>query len=369
MSDPYTVAQPAHLNTKLPQILKTSITDLLKIQHPILLAGMNNVASAPLAAAVSNAGGLGSIGGVTMTPVMLRKEIAKMQELLEDKTAFGVDLLLPQVGGSARKTNTDYTNGTLPELVDIIIENKARLFISAVGVPPKWVVDKLHSAGILVMNMCGHPRHVDKAVDVGVDIVCCQGYEGGGHTGEIGTLGLIPMCIDRVKGKTSKLHGGPIHVIAAGGIFDGRGVAACLALGAEACWVGTRFIASVEATTSKRHKDAVLKSGATDTIRTLIYSGRPMRVIKTDYVMGWENNRQEDIRRMTSDGILPIQHDGLTHLKAKKPFSLAKVYPMLVGQACGGVTEIKPALEIVNELVTESATILRQKTKLLVAKM
>eukprot|EP01060_Flectonema_neradi_P017528 TRINITY_DN243_c1_g1_i1.p1 TRINITY_DN243_c1_g1~~TRINITY_DN243_c1_g1_i1.p1 ORF type:complete len:384 (+),score=102.38 TRINITY_DN243_c1_g1_i1:41-1153(+) len=367
MSDPYTVPQPSSLNTKLPQILKTSVTDLLKIKHPILLAGMNNVASAPLAAAVSNAGGLGSIGGVAMTPAMLRKEIARLKEQLEDKTAFGVDLLLPQVGGNARKTNTDYTNGTLPELVDIIIESQARLFISAVGVPPKWVVDKLHGAGIICMNMCGHPRHVDKAVEVGIDIVCCQGYEGGGHTGEIGTLGLIPMCIDRVKGKTSPLHGGPIHVIAAGGIFDGRGVAACLALGAEAVWVGTRFIASVEATTSKRHKEAVLKSGATDTIRTIIYSGRPMRVIKTDYVMGWENNRAEEIRTLTSKGVLPVKHDGITARKQGKPFSLAKVYPMLVGQACGGVTEIKPALEIVNEFVTEAATILNQKTKLLVS--
>eukprot|EP01059_Diplonema_ambulator_P008011 TRINITY_DN1753_c0_g1_i1.p1 TRINITY_DN1753_c0_g1~~TRINITY_DN1753_c0_g1_i1.p1 ORF type:complete len:355 (+),score=100.37 TRINITY_DN1753_c0_g1_i1:56-1120(+) len=351
------------------QVLRTAVTDLLKIKHPVLLAGMNNVASADLAAAVSNAGGLGSIGGVMMTPPMLRKELKQLKEKLVDKTCFGVDLLLPQVGGNARKTNYDYTGGTLPELIDIVIENEARLFISAVGVPPRWAVEKLHKAGILVMNMCGHPRHAQKAIDVGVDILCCQGYEGGGHTGEIGTMALIPMCIDAAKGRKSELHGGPIHVIAAGGIYDGRGVAACLALGAEAVWVGTRFIASEEATTSKRHKDYVVNSSATDTIRTLIYTGRPLRVIKTDYVMDWENNRAEEIRKLTSSGTLPVKQDAINARKQGKQWSVAKVHPMLVGQACGGVKEILPAKQIVEDLVTEAAEVLRYRATTNLAKL
>eukprot|EP01064_Diplonema_japonicum_P017304 TRINITY_DN2537_c0_g1_i1.p2 TRINITY_DN2537_c0_g1~~TRINITY_DN2537_c0_g1_i1.p2 ORF type:complete len:387 (+),score=146.81 TRINITY_DN2537_c0_g1_i1:102-1163(+) len=345
------------------QILRTDITDLLKIKHPVLLAGMNNVASAELAAAVSNAGGLGSVGGVQMTPKMLRKELKELKSKLVDKTCFGVDLLLPQVGAGARKTNFDYTGGTLPELIDIVIEEQARLFISAVGVPPRWAVEKLHKAGILVMNMCGHPRHAEKAMAVGVDVLCCQGYEGGGHTGEIGTMALIPMCVDAAKGKKSELHGGPIHVIAAGGIYDGRGVAASLSLGAEAVWVGTRFIASEEATTSKRHKDLVVQSSATDTIRSLIYTGRPLRIIKTDYVMGWENNRQEEIRSLTSQGILPVKNEAMQAIKAKKPWSIAKVHPMLVGQACGGVKEILPAKTIVDNLVTEAAAILAKRNQ------
>merc|ERR1712054_359990 len=130
-----------------PQKIRTPITEMFGIKHPVLLAGMNVAAGPKLAAAVTNAGGLGVIGGVGYTPDMLREQIAELKEHLDDKNApFGVDLLLPQVGGSARKTNYDYTDGHLPELVDIIIEEKASLFVSAVGVPPKWAVEKLHAA-------------------------------------------------------------------------------------------------------------------------------------------------------------------------------------------------------------------------------
>ncbi|KAG8984158.1 hypothetical protein FRB90_005511, partial [Tulasnella sp. 427] len=202
-------------------VISTPITELFKIQHPILLAGMNVAAGPELAAAVTNAGGLGVIGGVGYTPKMLRSQIKALKADLKDPNApFGVDLLLPQVGGSARKTNYDYTKGQLPELIDVIIEEKASLFVCAIGVPPKEAVDKLHSAGIPVMNMVGHPKHVGKALEAGVDLICAQGSEGGGHTGDIPTSLLIPACVDAVKGKKSSLTGGPIHVIAAGGIFD-----------------------------------------------------------------------------------------------------------------------------------------------------
>merc|ERR1719210_998444 len=137
-----------------------------------------------------------------------------LKDDLEDKNApFGVDLLLPQVGGGARKTNKDYTGGTLPELIDIIIEEKAALFVAAVGVPPKWAVDKLHGAGIPVMNMIGSPKHVAKALEVGVDIICAQGGEGGGHTGEIATSLLIPKVVDLCKGKISSLTGKNVAVV------------------------------------------------------------------------------------------------------------------------------------------------------------
>ncbi|KAL6173099.1 hypothetical protein ACJQWK_00666 [Exserohilum turcicum] len=138
-----------------------------------MLAGMNVAAGPRLAAAVTNAGGLGVIGGVGYTPDMLREQIAELKEYLNDKSApFGIDLLLPQVGGSARKTNYDYTKGKLNELVDIVIESGAKLFVSAVGVPPKAIVEKLHKAGVLYMNMIGHPKHIKKCLDIGVDIIC-----------------------------------------------------------------------------------------------------------------------------------------------------------------------------------------------------
>ncbi|TFY56454.1 hypothetical protein EVJ58_g7631, partial [Rhodofomes roseus] len=192
-------------------VISTPVTELFGIKHPILLAGMNVAAGSELAAAVTNAGGLGVIGGHGYTPKILRQQIRAIKADLKDKNApFGVDLLIPQVGGNARKTNKDYQNGQLPQLIDIIIEEKARLFVSAVGIPPKWAVDKLHAAGIPVMNMVGHPKHVARALSVGVDLICAQGGEGGGHTGDVPCSLLIPACVDAVKGKTSPLTGKPV---------------------------------------------------------------------------------------------------------------------------------------------------------------
>ena len=127
-----------------------------------------------------------------------------MKKGLNDPNApFGVDLLLPKIGDGARKTNYDYTKGKLDKLVDIIIESGAKLFVCAIGVPPKHIVDKLHAANILVANMVGHPKHVKYALAAGADIICAQGGEGGGHTGNIPTSILLPKCVDLCKGKKS----------------------------------------------------------------------------------------------------------------------------------------------------------------------
>jgi NAD(P)H-dependent flavin oxidoreductase YrpB (nitropropane dioxygenase family) len=166
----------------------------------------------------------------------------------------------------------DYTKGKLDELISIVIESGAKLFVSAVGVPPKAVVDRLHAAGILYMNMIGHPKHVQKSLDCGADIICAQGGEGGGHTGDVPTSILIPTVAKLVKGKKSPLTGGPVQVVAAGGIFSGQSVAAALMLGASAVWVGTRFVLSEEAGAPKAHQDAVQTAGFDDNIRTIIFT-------------------------------------------------------------------------------------------------
>merc|ERR1719422_2734584 len=136
--------------------------------------------------------------------------IDELKEKLIDKTAFGVDLLIPQVGGSARKTNYDYTKGALPEMIDIICASGCRLFVCAVGVPPRWCVDRLHAAGIPVMQMVGSPRHVRPALEAGVDIVCAQGTEGGGHTGDVASMVLLPQVVGMCRGRVSPLTGGPV---------------------------------------------------------------------------------------------------------------------------------------------------------------
>lgn len=348
----------------LRESFRTPITSLFNIRHPVILAGMNAVAHARLVAAVSNAGGLGVIGGLTFTPKMLRRQIAEVKEHLVDKRnpKFGVDLAIPQIGGSARKTNYDYTHGHLMELIDIIIEEKASLFVCAVGVPPRRVVDKLHAAGIPIMNMVGAPRHVEKALKAGVDIICAQGTEGGGHTGAISSSVLIPIIVDKCKGRVSPLTGGPIHVVAAGGIFDGRGLAAALSWGASAVWVGTRFIAAEEAAAPRRHQEAVLKARAHQTVTTLIYSGRPLRVYETEYVKDW-NSRPMEVKRLCDKGVLPFQHE-LDETKKKNPDKLGDLFingmPFLMGQGAAGVKDVRPAKDIVEDMVREAIEITRR---------
>ncbi|KAI0255973.1 2-nitropropane dioxygenase [Lactifluus subvellereus] len=341
-------------------VISTPITELFGIKHPILLAGMNVAAGPELAAAVTNAGGLGVIGGVGYTPKILRQQIKSLKKELKNPDApFGVDLLLPQLGGSARKTNHDYTHGHLSELIDVITEEKARLFVSAVGVPPKEVIDKLHQAGILVMNMIGHPKHVKKALDVGVDLICAQAGEGGGHTGDISASILIPAVVDAVKGRTSPFTGQPIWVVGAGAVYDGRGLAANLVYGAQAVWVGTRFVASEEAGATKAHKEAVLAADHGDVVRTLIYTGRPLRVRRTPYVDDWEVNRQAEIKELTSKGIIPNQHE-----VAKHPEKSVKAVTFMMGNVAALVNDILPAQTIVDNMVSDAAKILRDRSKL-----
>ncbi|KAJ7759137.1 2-nitropropane dioxygenase [Mycena metata] len=336
--------------------ISTPITTLFGIRHPVFLAGMDSAAGPELAAAVCNAGGMGVIGGYGFTPAALRGQIREIKVGLIDKNApFGVDLLIPQVGGSARKTNSDYTKGQLPELIDVIIEEKAALFVCAVGVPPRDVVERLHKAGIPVMNMVGHPKHVSKALAAGVDLICAQAGEGGGHTGSVAASILIPACVDAVKGHKSPLTGKPVYVVGAGAVYDGRGLAANLMWGAGAVWVGTRFLASEEASAPKAHKEHVLSAGFDDAVTTLIYSGRPMRVKRTPYVDDWNTNREAEIKELTAKGILPHQHE-----LEKYPEKTVEGARWPIGSVAALIHAVLPAKVIVENMVTEAAALLTQ---------
>ncbi|KAI9755893.1 MAG: translation initiation factor eIF3 subunit g [Chaenotheca gracillima] len=338
-----------------PQQLRTVTTDLLNIKHPIMLAGMNVAAGPKLAAAVTNAGGLGVIGGVGYTPDMLREQIAELKGFLNDKNApFGVDLLIPQVGGNARKTNYDYTKGKLDELVEIIIDSGAKLFVSAVGVPPKKTVDRLHEAGVLYMNMIGHPKHVKKCLEVGADMICAQGGEGGGHTGDVPTTILIPTVAAMCRGKKSPLTGKDVQVIAAGGLFNGQSVAAALMLGANAVWIGTRFVLSEEAGAPKAHQEAVRTSGFDDNVRTIIFTGRPLRVRMNEYIRNWEENRAQEIKELTNKGTIPVEHDFETLGDDIDDDTMDNARPFLMGKAAAVVNERKSAKEIVDEMVNDA---------------
>jgi len=295
--------------------------------------------------------------------VMLRDLIKEMKSLMKDpKLPFGVDLLIPAVGGTARKTNYDYTKGALNELIDIIIEGGAKLFVSAVGVPPKWVVDKLHKAGVLYMNIIGHPKHVHKACEIGADLICAQGGEAGGHTGDIPFSVLIPACADACKNYKSPLTGKPVQLVAAGGVNDGRSLAAALMLGASGVWIGTRFITAKEAGASEYAKKLVIDAGFDSVVKSTIWTGRPLRAARTPYVDDWEKNRQQEIAELTSKGILPVEHD-LDRLNAEGKLTeeielQAAVKPM--GMVAGLVNKPnQSAGEIVREIVEEAAVLLK----------
>ncbi|GBG27656.1 Beta-hexosaminidase subunit beta [Hondaea fermentalgiana] len=327
---------------------------------PIVLAGMAKVSNAKLCAAVTNAGGLGVIGGAMKTPDQLRQDIAEIKAEIGSSQPFGVDLLLPKVGEGARKTNYDYTKGALGEIVDILCKEKPAMFVSAVGVPPAWAVEKLHEAGVLVANMVGHPKHCKGALEVGCDVLIAQGSEAGGHTGDIATSVLVPQVVDAAQKAISPLTGKPVQVLAAGGIYDGRGLAMALSLGASGVWVGTRFIAAEESGATPMHQQLVLEKGSGDTIRTTLYTGRPLRCVANEFNTDWEENRKEEIKSLQSQGKI-VYATLVRGARARgEHFDIARTYPQYVGQGIGGIHKVMPAQEIVEEMMNDACAILQR---------
>lgn len=200
--------------------------------------------------------------------------------------------------------------------------------------------------------MIGHPKHVQKCLDLGVDLICAQGGEGGGHTGDVPTSVLIPEVRRLVAGKTSPMTGQPVQVVAAGGIFDGQSLAAAMALGATAVWVGTRFVLSEEAGAPKAHKEAVRTSGFDDNVRTIIFTGRPLRVRRNPYIDNWEENRQADIKDYTSKGVIPVEADLEKMGDDIDDETMDNARPFLMGKVAAVVNEKKTAKEIVDEMVS-----------------
>ena len=259
----------------------------------------------------------------------------------------------------------DYTKGKLDDLITIIIDSGAKLFVSAVGVPPAHVVTRLHNAGVLYMNMIGHPKHVQKCLDVGADLICAQGGEGGGHTGDVPTTILIPTVAQMCKGKKSPMTGQEVQVVAGGGLFNGQSLAAALMLGASAVWIGTRFVLSEEAGAPKAHQEAVRTSGFDDNVRTIIFTGRPLRVRTNPYIENWETNRAQEIKDLTAKGTIPVEHDFETLGDEIDDDTMDNARPFLMGKAAAVVNERKSAKEIVDEMVGDAVQCLGTGQKML----
>ncbi len=309
--------------------MRTRLTEILDIEHPVMLAGMGGVSYSDLVVAVSEAGGFGCLGASTMSDAELDAQMADVRSRTDKP--YGVDLLTA-VGAQIDK-------------VERIIAAGATMYVAGLGVP-REVVELCHSKGVLVMNMCGKVRHAVDAVAAGCDIVVAQGTEAGGHTGRIATNTLVPLIVDAV--------GDQVPVVAAGGIFDGRGLASALTLGADGIWVGTRFIATPEAHTVDGYKERLVGMGEDETIVTRAYTGKTCRVVRTRYADEFEaaGGQPEPFPMQ----VFKSMEDGANHLGAEgRPdgLDIDKEF-MPAGQGVGGIQDLVPAGQLVEQFVREA---------------
>ena len=311
-------------------MLRTDICDRLGIDHPIVLAGMGGVSMHALTAAVSNAGGLGVLGGATVDAESLRQEIRQTRQLTDKP--FAVDLLAP-----------------IPDMIrshmQVIFEEGVKIFVAGLAVPQEFIAE-MHERGMTVIVMVGKVRHAIKSEQAGADIVVAQGTEAGGHTGEVGGLALIPQVVDAVK----------IPVLAAGGIADGRGLVAALALGAQGVVIGTRFIATSEAQAAPAYREAILRGGETDTVRTRCYTGKPARTIRNRYNEEWER-KTDEIQPFPMQAVYSFQQGVMDFMGIAGGFDPERSF-MPAGQGMGMIRSLKPAARVIADIMTEAEAVL-----------
>lgn len=313
--------------------MRTRLTEMFGIEFPVMLAGMGGVSYHELVAAVSEAGGIGTLGASTMRDHELPEEMRKVRELT--KKPFGVDLLT-----------------ALPNQVDsgikAVIEGGASIFVAGLGVP-REVIHLLHQNNVLVGSMCGKVKHAVAAVASGCDFVVAQGTEAGGHTGLVATIALVPQVVDAVGDK--------VPVVAAGGLFDGRGLAASLALGADGVWIGTRFIATPEARAVNGYKDMLVATGEDGTTISRAYTGKTCRVVANDWTRHYDKSPTE-LQPFPQQAVASMQA-GVNHLgypSGTEVDTSREFYP--AGQGVGSINDLVPAGELVRRIVAEAAAVL-----------
>jgi nitronate monooxygenase len=365
-------------------VLRTPLCERLGIEYPIILAGMGaghqgGAAGPELVAAVSEAGGLGVLGGTGHNLDDFHAAIAQVRRLT--RKPFGVDLLLPQLSGSepadaAQRpavgqqywdwvaataeanglgeppppapragpfTETPYAALERQQRhIQAIISERPAVFAAGLGSPGRYVPD-LHAAGITVFGLVGNVKTARRVNADGVDVVVAQGYEAGGHTGRVGTFALVPQVVDAVS---------PTPVVLAGGVGDGRAVAAALALGAQAVWVGTAFLATPEANILPAHREHVLQASEEDTRVTRLYSGKTARALNNPLIEAWDRS-----------GLAPLpmglqgQVSGQL-LAAARASGRDDLAMQLAGQIAGSITQVRPAQVVLDELVREAVDVL-----------
>ena len=369
---------------------RTRICDLLGIEHPILLAGMGGASTPELAAAVSEAGGLGVLGAAACGPRQLREWIRRTRELTDKP--FGVDTLLPasvrrQAGGGGG--DGPKPADMLPELkafaeefmaeagleqieraeaqaerepdgpplftkeffdaqMDVIIEEQVPLYVSGLGNPGPWM-ERLRANGTKVGAVVGKVKHAEQVMQAGIDFIVAQGHDGGGHNSPIGTIALVPQVVDAV---------GDLPVLGAGGITDGRGVAAAIMLGAEGAWVGSAFLAAEESGILPFQKQAIVDASEDGTVVSRTVTGKPARIIRSLWTDIWVREGKEP---------LPMPYQGMIAgpvLAAANRAQRGDVNPGFAGQGIGMIKAVRPAAEILADIVDGTDRALKRTSNL-----
>jgi len=294
-----------------------------------MLAGMGGVCRSKLVAAVSNAGGLGVLGAATMGPEHMRAEIRAVRELTHKP--FAVDLLAPD-----------------PEMIrahmGVIYEEKVAIFVAGLAVPEAFI-DELHDNGVKVVVMTGKVRHAEKAAAAGADVVVAQGTEAGGHTGEVGTMALVPQVVDAVD----------IPVLAAGGIIDGRGLVAAMALGADGVVMGTRFIATKEASAAPCYTRALVEGSEADTVRTRCFTGKPTRAVRNRYTDSWLG-REQEIEPFPIQVMRSAELGLMSYMDEDADADPERMF-MPAGQGMGLIRDVRGAGEVLAEALEQAREI------------
>jgi NAD(P)H-dependent flavin oxidoreductase YrpB (nitropropane dioxygenase family) len=360
--------------------VRTPLCDLLGIEHPIV----GFTPSEHVAAAVSRAGGLGVLGCVRFNdPAELDTVLTWMDENTGGRP-YGIDVVMPATvpteGAAADldqlipDTHKDFVEQTLLKLgvpplpqdeqagdgvlgwlhsvarkhVEVALAHPARLIANALGSPPPDVIASAHERGMLVAALAGKAEHARRQVASGVDIVVAQGHEAGGHTGEIGTMVLVPEVVDAVDAP----------VLAAGGIGCGRQIAAALALGAAGAWMGSAWLVTAEyqqLSAAPAVQQALLKATSSDTVRSRIYSGKPARLLKNRWTAAWEEPGAPAPLPMPLQNLLVSDaHQRL--MRSGQP----DVVPMPAGQIIGRMNEVRPVADVMASLVTETSQALER---------
>ena len=361
-------------------VLRTKLCDILDIEYPIMLAGMGvwGMGTPPeLVAAVSEAGGLGVLGGSALSPEEVRRRIQRVRQMTDKP--FGVDLLLP---ASLAKTSTTRTGVRedlsknhpahvkfmedlleqfeLPQApvendivnsdeyaeaqIQVVLEEEVPIFAAGLGDPAR-IIPRARDQSMVVIGLAGTVRNAERNRDAGVDIVVCQGTEGGGHTGPVATLPLVSQAVEAIA---------PTPVVAAGGITGGRGLAAALTLGAIGVWIGTAFLVAEEGGLPDTVKEDIVDGKATDFRISEAWTGKTLRAKKNLISDAWEESGLKP---------LPTPHQRVLmedFLSAAQQAGRWDLYMNAAGQGAGMLTKRRPAKDIMEDLVEQTVETLTE---------